>query len=327
MLALVLRVCLSLLALPLAAEAQQAARVYRIGILSNTLDTADGPLFKVFTDTLRSLGYIEHRNTDIEWRSSEGDTERLPGLAGELVRAKVDVILATALQPARAAVGVTKTIPIVFVMAADPVGQRLVGNAARPGGNMTGLASFVPQESSDRALQLLKAVVPKLSRLAVLTNPANPVQTELLSGPLPAAAQKSKMVLLPLTVHAPGDLQTAFGAARRDGADAMYVLGDTLTFTYRSLIVDFAARNRVPALYTTRGAVELGGLMSYGPQLRDLYRRAATYIDKILKGSNPGDLPVEQSGKYELNVNLKTARTLGLTIPPAIIKQAEQVFE
>jgi len=327
MLTVLLPLLLAVLAVPLTVEAQPGSKVYRIGVLANALDTSDGPLFRAFLEALRALGYAEERNVVIEWRSSEGDDSQLPELVANLVRSKVDVVLATSLRPARAAIEATKTVPIVFVVSADPVGQRLVGNLARPGGNATGLAIFLPQESSEKVLQLLKLLVPRLSLLAVLTNPGNPVQRALMTQALPSAAQRSKVTLLPLTVQSPSEFQTAFDLAIQKRADAIYVLGDVLTFIHRARVVDLAAKSRLPAVYTFRAAAEAGGLISYGPELRDLFRRAATYVDRILKGAKPGDMPVESSAKYDLLINLKTAKTLGLTVPPALIRQADQVIE
>jgi putative ABC transport system substrate-binding protein len=324
---LLLHALLLVLVVPAVGAAQPSAKVYRIGVLANALDTSDGATFQAFLAALRTLGYVQGRNMDIEWRSSEGDADQLPGLALELVRAKVDVILATALVPAQAAIEATKAVPIVFVVAADPVGLRLIGSLPRPGGNATGLASYAPQESADKVLQLLKAVRPKLSRLGVLTVPSNPVQRELLGKALPSAAQRESVTLLRLPVQAPGDLPGAFDAARADRADGLYVLGDVLTFVQRARILELAARSRLPAMYTSRSAVEAGGLMSYGPNLRELFGRAATYVDKILKGTRAGEMPVEQSTRYELAVNLRTARELGLTVPPSLVKQAVQVIE
>jgi putative ABC transport system substrate-binding protein len=310
----------------LAAEAQPAAKVYRIGLLANALETSDGPLFEAFLDGLAKLGYVEDQNIVIEWRSSEGDSERLSPLAANLVRSKVDLIVATSLQPARAAAAATKTIPIVFVVTADPVEQGLVANLARPGGNITGLATYVPGEISERVLQLLREATIKVSRLAILMNPANQEHKALMAQALPAAAQRSGVTLLPLDVQSLSELQRAFGVAVRERADALYVLADVFTFVHRARIVGLAAKNRLPAIYTSRGAVEAGGLMSYGPDRRDLFRRAATYVDRILKGAKPGDLPIEQPTKFELVINLKTAKALGLTIPPALLLRADQVI-
>ena len=315
------------LLLPVVASAQPAPRVYRIGVLANALDTSDGPTFQSFLEAMRGLGYADGRNMDIEWRSSEGDPSQLPTLAAELLRAKVDIILATALLPAQAAIEATKAVPIVFVVGADPVGQRLVGNLKRPGGNVTGFAAYDPDESSGKVLQILKTLRPRLSRLAVLNTPSNPAQRELLARPLPEAAQRAGVSLQPLPVQTAADLPGAFDTARQQGADSIYVLGDVLTFIHRARIAELAARSRLPAMYTNRSAVEAGGLMAYGPNLRDLFRRAAGYVDKILKGGKAGDLPVEHSTRYELAVNLKAARGLGIDVPPAVVKQAVQVIE
>jgi putative tryptophan/tyrosine transport system substrate-binding protein len=324
---LLLRALMILLAVPVVGEAQPSAKMYRIGVLANALDTSDGPTFQAFLEGLRGLGYVQGRNMDIEWRSSEGNAEQLPALAMDLVRAKVDIILATALVPAQAAIEATKTVPIVFVVTADPVGLRLVGSLARPGANATGLASYAPQESSDRVVQLLKTVTPKLSRLGVLTVPSNPAQRELVGKALPSAAQRAGVMLLPLPVQEAGDLPGAFETARGDRADGLYVLGDVLTFVHRARILDLVAKNRLPAIYTNRSAVEAGGLMSYGPNLRDLFRRAATYVDQILKGAKAGEMPVDQSARFELALNLKTAKGLGLSVPPSLVKQAVQVIQ
>jgi putative ABC transport system substrate-binding protein len=316
----------AILAAPAPADAQGGARVYRIGVLANALETADGPNFEAFLAGLAKLGYVGDKNLDIEWRSSEGDFELLPNLAADLVRSKVDLIVATSLQPARAAAAATKTIPIVFVVGADPVAHGLVGNVERPGGNVTGLATYQPEQLSSRVLQLLREVAPGLSRLAVLTNPSNPVHREL-ARPLAAAAQRATMTLVPLEIRGLHELPAAFEAASRERAQALYVLGDVISFIYRTRIVDLAARNRLPAIYPSRRAVEVGGLMSYGPDLRDLFRRAATYVDRILKGARPGDIGVEQPTKFELAVNLKTARSLGLNIPEALRRRADHVVQ
>ena len=324
---LILALGLAMLAVPFAAEAQPATKVYRIGVIANSLATADGPLFEVFLDGLRALGYVEDRNIIIDWRSSEGDFAKLPGLAASLVRAKVDIMMAMSLLPARAAAEATKTIPIVFVVVADPVAQKLVGNPARPGGNITGLAAYGPEDGSHKVIQFLREANPKLTRFAVLTNPANPVHQEIMSRSLPSAAQRLRVSVLPLELRSVSDLQGAFDTVVRERADALYVLADVLTFIHRARIADFAAKSRLPAIYAARGGVEAGGLMSYGPNPRDLYRRAATYIDKILKGTRPGDLPVEQLAKSRLVINLKTAKAIGLTVPPSLLQRADEVIQ
>ena len=318
---------LAMLASPLDAGAQPAGKPYRIGVLANALDTADGPLFRLFLDTLGKLGYVQDRTFVIEWRSSEGDADQLPALAGSLVRAKVDVILATALRPAQAAVEATKTIPIVFVAAADPVRHGLVGNVAKPGGNVTGVATYSPEDNGEKAIRLLREASAKVSRLAVLMNPGNPVHRELMSQVLPSAARRLGVTLLPLEVRTLGDLQGAFDTAVRDRADSLYVPADVLTFIYRTRIAELAAKNRLPAIYASRRGVEAGGLMSYGPYLPDLFRQAAAYVDRILKGVSPADMPVERPMRHELVINLKTAKTLGLAIPPALLRRADEVIQ
>ena len=309
------------------ATAQPAARVYRVGVLANALETADGPQFEAFLDSLQKLGYVGDRNLDIEWRSSEGDVLLLPSLADDLVRSKVDVIVATSLQPARAAVAATKTIPVVFVIAADPVGHGLVTNLAHPGGNVTGLATYQPEALSEHVLQVLREMAPGLSRLAVLSNPTNPVHRELLTRPLPTAAARAKVTLVPLELRTLSELPSAFDTAIRERANGLYVLSDVVTFIYRTRIVDLAARNRLPSIFTSRRAVEVGGLMSYGPDVRDMFRRAATYVDRILKGAKPGDLAVEQPKKFDLVINARTARALGLAVPESLRKRADQIIQ
>jgi len=313
------------LAAPVAA--QTAPRVYRVGVLANALETADGPNFEAFLASLQKLGYIGDRNLDIEWRSSEGDAQRLPALAEDLVRAKVDVIVATSLQPARAAIAATQSIPVVFIIAADPVAQGLVSSLAKPGGNVTGLATYQPEALSEHVVQVLKEVAPGLSRLAVFSNPTNPVHRELLSKALPTAAARVKVTLLPLELKSLAEIGGAFEAAARERAHALYVLADVITFIYRARIVELAARNRLPAIYTSRRAVEAGGLMSYGPDVAEMFRRAAAYVDRILKGARPGDLAIEQPKKFELVINLRTARALGLAVPESLRKRADQVIQ
>jgi putative tryptophan/tyrosine transport system substrate-binding protein len=317
----------SSLAAPGIGLAQTPARVYRIGVLAGAFDTADGPLFEAFLDELKKLDYVEDKNIVIEWRSSEGDVDLLPSLAADLVRAKVDLIVATSLQPARAAAAATKTVPVVFVVTADPLTHGLVNNLAHPGGNVTGLATYVPSEISGKVVQILKEAVPKLSRLAVLNNPGNPGQRELMTVSLPAAAQAAKVMLFPFEVRESSDIQPAIDGAVRDRADAVYVLGDVITFINRARIAALTTRNRLPTIYASRGPVEAGGLMSYGPSLRDLFRRAAIYVDKILKGAKPGDLAVEQPAKFELVINLKTAKALDLDIPASLLRRADQVIK
>ena len=305
------------------AAAQQAGKVYRIGVLANAFESSEGPYFDQFLEELKKLGYAEGTNLVIEWRSSEGDFDRLPILAAELVRSKVDVIVALSAQPAHAAADTTQTIPIVFLVVANPVREKLVGSLAKPGGNVTGLATYALDELTTKRLTLLKEAAPKATRLAVLANPAH---RQLLRNEIPAAATPLRLTLLPLEVRTPVDFEGAFEAAARDRADALYVLGDRLAFVHGAQVAELAAQRRLPTMFTLKSGVEAGGLMSYGPRLGDLFRRAASYVDRILKGAKPSELPVAQPPKFELVVNLKTARVLGLPIPDSLVKRADEVI-
>ncbi len=318
---------LALLATPVAAEPQPAGRVYRIGSLATDSRTTPENLRmrEAFTQGLRDLGYVEGKNILIERRYSEGRFERLPELAAELVRLKVDLIVAGAAPEARAAKQATLTIPIVMVAAGEAVEVGLVASLARPGGNVTGLTQMLPELTGKR-LELLKEIVPKLSRVAILWNSANPAKVPDWKG-TQVAARTLGVALYPAEVRGPDDFERAFDAMSREKLDALMTLDDPLTFRYRTQVVDFAAKKRLPAVYALSQFAAAGGLMAYGVDLSDLYRRAATYVDKILKGAKPGDLPVEQPTKFELVVNLKTAKALGLTIPPSVLMRADEVIE
>ena len=311
-----------LLAAPLAARAQQAGRVWRIGMLMNS----DGPLVEVFRQELRNLGYIEGRNILVEYRWHKGEVDRLPALAAELVNLKLDLIVAGGPQPTLALRAATKTVPIVFVAVADPVLLGLVSSLAHPGGNVTGLATLVPEEFGTKQVELLKQTVPAAVRMAVLINPENPIHRAYLPQTV-AAAKKLGMRLQILEARTPNELDSAFAAATREHADALQVYADNLFNAHRTQIVALAAKSRLPTLYLWKEDVLAGGLMSYAPLLSDMFRRVPTYVDKILKGAKPADLPVEQPTKFELVINLKTAKTLGLTIPPALLARADQVIE
>jgi putative ABC transport system substrate-binding protein len=315
------------LAGPLAVEAQPAAKVPRIGWLPVNLAAAPHNL-EPFRQGLRDLGYVEGRNLVIETRDAEGRLERLPALAAELVALKVDVIVAPGTPQALAAKNATRTIPIVFVGAADPVREGLVTSLARPGGNATGSSNLAPELVGKR-LELLKQAVPAVSRVAVLRQP----------GAVPERAEKDMLKeaevaaralgLQPQFVEArgPADVDRAFSDMTRARAGALTVLPSAMFVSERRRLVDLAAKNRLPAVYGSREFVDAGGLMSYGPNIADLNRRAATYVDKILKGAKPGDLPIEQPTKFEVAINLKTAKALGLTIPPSLLARADQVIE
>jgi len=317
-----------LLAAPLAAEAQQAAKVARIGYLSPNL-AASPHLRDAFLQGLHDLGYVEGRNVVIEYRDAEGKLERLPALAAELVALKVDVILAEGgtLGP-RVAKQATRTIPIVFAGAGDPVGSGLVTSLARPGGNVTGLSSLNPELIGKR-LELLKQAVPGVDRVAVLRQPV--ALGERTAKDMLKAADVAARALgvQPQFIEArgPDEFAKAFSDMTSARAGALTLLPSAMFLREHRRLVDLAAKNRLPAAYTSREFVDAGGLMSYGANQPDLFRRAATYVDKILKGAKPGDLPVEQPRKFELVINLKAAKALGLTIPPSLLQRADQVIE
>jgi ABC-type uncharacterized transport system substrate-binding protein len=315
----------SLILAPLAAEAQQAPKEPRIGYLSaGALTTA--PTFEnAFRQGLRELGYVEGRNIAIEYRWAEGKYERLLELAAELVRLKVDVILAVTTPAAQAAKAATRTIPIVFTLVADPVASGLVASLARPGGNITGLPS-ISSEIIGKQLELLKETVPGVSRVVVLQNP-DASSHAFMVREAAGAARALGVQLRVLGARSPNALDAAFTAITAERADALLVLADPFFRTHRARIADFAAKSRLPSLSGEREQTEVGGLMSYGPSRLDLFQRAATYVDKILKGAKPAELPVEQPTKFELVINLKTAKVLGLTIPQSILLRADQVIE
>jgi putative ABC transport system substrate-binding protein len=315
-----------LVAAPLAAEGQQAGKVPRIGYLA--LNPAANPhLYEAFRQGLRDLGYVEGRNVVIEYRDAEGKPERLPALAAELVALKVDVIVAANTLAALAAKQATRNLPIVFTFAADPVTSGLVTSLARPGGNVTGLSALTP-ELVGKCLELLQQAVPGVSRVAVLWQPGGlGERTEKAMLKDAEVAARALGVRLQL-VEARGsaDFDRAFSDMTRARAGALTVLPYAMFINERRRLVDLAAKNRLPAVYPWREGADAGGLMAYGPDVPDLYRRAAPYVDKILKGAKPGDLPVAQPTKFELVINLKTAKALGLTIPPALLQRADEVI-
>src|SRR6266568_7977095 len=326
--AFVIGVGSGLLAAPLAAEAQQAAKVPRIGYLGNYPPGAFPQNQEAFLQGLRDLGYVEGRNLVIEYRDAEGKFERLPALAAELLALKVDVIMAPTTAAALAVKQATSTLPIVFAVAGDPVGSGLVTSLPRPGGNVTGLSLLLP-ELVGKCLELLTQVVPGVSRVAVLWQPGGyPGRTEkdMLKG---AEVAGRELGVRPQFVESrgPADFDRAFSDMTRARAGALTVLGSTMLFIERRRLVELAAKNRLPAVYQGREFVDVGGLMSYGANLADMFRRAAAYVDKILKGAKPGDLPVEQPTEFELVINLKTAKALGLTIPPSVLLRADEVIQ
>jgi ABC-type uncharacterized transport system substrate-binding protein len=311
---------------PLATRAQQpAAKVPRIGFLGNSTAELEANLVGPFRDGLRALGYEEGRNIVIEYRWAEGEYERFPALIAELVASNVDVIV-TAGTPASLAVKkATTTIPLVMVAVGDPVATGLVASLARPGGNITGLTS-ISSEMEGKRLELLREVVPKVSHIAVLWNAASPIQV-IEEGEVRAAARVLGIKMLSLGVRTREEIDDALATIIRERPDALLVLADRLFLHHRTRIMDFAAQERLPGVHAYRELVEAGGLMSYGPSYADMHRRAAAYVDKILKGAKPADLPVERPVKFELVVNLKAAKALGLTIPPSVIFRADEVIE
>ena len=323
--AVALILALALLAAPVAAEAQQAGKVYRVGFLGNSTAALEANLLGPFREGLRSLGYIEGRNVVIDYRWAEGKYERFPELIAELLALKVDVIVAAGTPAALAVKRATTTIPLVMAAVGDPVGTGLVASLAHPGGNLTGLAAIAPDLEGKR-FELLKELVPKLSRVSFLVNPANALHaaSEKQAG---EAARVLHLKLQFVGVRAESEFDQAFEAIVKERPGALVVLADRVFLHNRARIVDFAARTRLPAVYPYRELVEAGGLICFGPNYADMHRRAATYVDRILKGAKPADLPIEQPTKFELLINLKTAKALGLTIPPSVLARADQVIE
>jgi putative tryptophan/tyrosine transport system substrate-binding protein len=308
-----------------AVRAQAQAKVRRIGLLSSFSPSEAAHWHQAFHLGLRDLGWIEGKNISIEYRYAEGRHDRLPDLAADLVRLKVDVIVTTATSDALAAQKATRAIPIVMVAAGDPVANGLVESLARPGGNVTGLSQMTVELAGKR-LELLKEMVPKLSRVAVLWNPQSASAT-LNWKENQQPARQLGIQLQSLEVRSPNELDQAFEAATRARAGALAILPDPVISTNLKRIVDFAAKSRLPSIYQWSEFADAGGLVTYGPDRADLFRRAATYVDKILKGTKPGDLPVDQPTKFELVVNLKTAKALGITIPQSVLLRAGRVIE
>jgi putative tryptophan/tyrosine transport system substrate-binding protein len=313
-------------ATPLAAEAQPGT-VPRIGVLSPSApsDPRMQRRLEAFQQGLRELGYVEGQNIAIESRWAEGKYDRLPALAAELVRLKVNVILTMAPPPTQAAKDATRTIPIVMGAVADAITAGFVSNLARPDGNITGLSMMVP-ELVGKQLEILKEVVPKLSRVVLLGNPTN-LSNAAQSREAEGAARVLGLRLQPVAARDPGEIDRAFVAMTREKPDAVIVLLDSIFLDRRTRIADLAVKQRMPTVYGAGEHAEAGGLMTYGPNIPSMFRRAATFVDKILKGAKPADLPVEQPTKFELVINLKTAKTLGLTIPQSILTRADQVIE
>ena len=307
------------------AEAQQATKIPKIGYLNGGLLSGIAGRIEAFRQGLRELNYVEGKNIVIDWLSSEGKGDRLPTLAAELVRRKVDVIVTAGGNPTRAAKVATSTIPIVMTNDGDPVGDGLVISLARPGGNITGLSTFAPELSGKR-LEILREVIPKLTRVAVLGTSTNPGNSQVLKE-IEIAAKAFGVKLHYLAVQNPKDIETAFRAASKERADAVLTVGNPILASQRTQIAEFAIKYRLPAIYHQSFYVEAGGLMFYGVNQLDLDRRAATYVDKILKGAKPAELPVEQPMKFEFIVNLKAAKQIGLTVPPNVLVRADRVIK
>ena len=324
---LVIALGISALAAPLACFAQQPSKVWRVGFLL-PLNRRDSPVSEGFGPFLRGmsdLGYVEGKNLVIEWRSAEGKSERLPRLAAELVQLKVDVIVTPSPQATSAAQKSTTSIPIVMANSDDPVGSGFAKSLARPGGNITGLSN-ITGDISPKHLEMLLSVVPKMSRVAVLVNPTNASLSTVLKS-VQSAAQTTSAKILPVEARTAQEIDEAFSAMTREKVGAVIVARDALFILQARQIAELAAKNHLPSIAQIREYVDAGGLMSYGQNRADNYRRVATYVDKILKGAKPGDLPIEQPTKFELIINGKTAKTLRLTIPQSLLISADQVIE
>ena len=314
-----------LLAAPLAAEAQPAGKVWRIGYLANGARTPDGGPPAALRQALVELGYVEGKTVTYAGRWAEAKRDRLPGLVAELVDLKVDLIVTLGGPAAEAAKEATSTIPIVIASTGDAVGIGLIASLARPGGNITGITDQATELSAKR-LELLKEAVPKASRIAVLWNADDRAMT-LRYREIERAARILRVAVQPLGVREPDDFDVAFSAMTRDRPDALFLVTDALTTLNRKRILDFAAVHRIPAMYEFGFLVRDGGLMSYGADFDDIWRRAAVYVDRILKGAKPGELPVEQPTRYYLLVNVKTAKALGLTIPASLLLRADELIQ
>ena len=310
-----------LLVSPFTTFAQQPTKLSRIGVLGNE---AAGTPWDGFRQGMRDLGYVDGRNVTIDWRWAEGRSERFPAFAIELVQLKVDIIVASGTQPTRVAMQATSTIPIVMAVSAYPDKIGLVESLARPGGNVTGLSNVSP-DLMDKRFELLKEIAPKVSRLAVLWNPTSPVEPLGLRA-VQAAGVATGLEIKSIEVRTPDDYVAAFAAVTASRADALYAFTNLANSKFRQSIVDFALKSRLPDVYEDRPFVESGGLLSYGPSFADMYRRAATYVDKILKGATPADLPVEQPTKFDLFINQKPAKALGLTIPQSMLARGAELI-
>ena len=316
---------LSMFLVPIVAEGQQAGKVYRVGVLSSASSIPVGQSRQAFLERLSDLGWVVGQNLTFEPRSADQRLDRLPGFAAELVQLNVSMILAYGNQAALAAKRATATIPIVMV-STDPVGSGLIASLARPGGNITGLTYEASLDILSKRLELLKEASSKISRVGILTNRSNTPEARMLDATAPTA-QVLRLTFLPVDVRNPSDFDVAFAVLIRERVDALTATDSPLSTEHRGSIVSFAAGNRLPTVFGDRVFVDAGGLMSYGISFADLLRRLPTYMDKILRGAKPADLAVEQPTKFELVINMKTAKALGLTIPPSVLGRADQVIE
>jgi putative tryptophan/tyrosine transport system substrate-binding protein len=312
---------------PIGVSAQQsAAKIRRMGYLADSSSSSLAPLIEGFRQGLGELGWIEGQNILIDYRFAQGRFDRLPDLAAELVRFKMDIIVAAPTPAAVAAKNATDTIPVVMINVGDPVALGLIASLARPGGNVTGLAYSAGVELFGKQLELLKEIVPTVRRVAILSNPATPVHAFVIKN-VEAAAQSLGVELRLLEARGPDEFDGAFAAMAKERAGALLVVADGVFFLHRAKLADLAVKNQLPSMHGIRENVEAGGLMNYGPNFLDQWRRAATFVDKIFKGAKPADLPVEQPTKFELVINLKAAKALGLTVPPSLLARADEVIE
>jgi putative ABC transport system substrate-binding protein len=316
---------LNLALAPLTVEAQQAAKVYRVGVLASSTESNFEPSVRIFRRALNAAGWVEGRNLTLDVRYPGEQYARLQELADELAKLKVDVLATLGTPATLAARRATTTIPIVMESLSDVVSAGLVPNLARPGGNLTGVSGFAPELSGKR-LEMIREILPQADRIAVFANRANPVTVSILSA-TEVAAQQMRMKLHVIDVRQLAQLGTAFETVRRERADALVLVADPLLFSARPQIIQLAARHRMPTVYETRLFPDAGGLLSYGPLAQERFERMAVYVDRILRGAQPGDLPIEQPTKFELVINLKTAKALGLTIPQTLLQRADEVIQ
>jgi putative ABC transport system substrate-binding protein len=318
-------VCGATIAWPLAAFAQQAAKVWRIGFLAGAPREANSRNYASFVEGMRELGYVENKDFVIEWRSANGQYERFPELAGELIRLKVDVIVTAAGAAIRTLQDATTTIPIVWVYSTDPVGNRFVASLARPGGNITGLAAS-SNDTAPKQLELLAMIAPSASRIGVLGNPSNPNFASVLKN-AQVAGERAGLFITPVAAGNVEEIERAFAAFDKQGIQGVIATTDAIFFGQREHIAELALARRLPTMFSQREYVEAGGLMSYGENLSDFLRRAAVFVDKIFKGTKPADLPIEQPTQFHLVINHNTADALGLAIPPQLYTFADEVIE